>query len=66
LRWQLTIGHPHLNNNKPFTIEGASYVKAHDTVFFQQNYYDLGALIYQKTPLLGYLIGLLKKRIGKF
>lgn len=64
LLWRMEYAHPALQRGASQTLEGSSYLQFHDNkVVFQRDYYDMGAMLYEKLPLLGTIIGLVKKRL---
>lgn len=64
LLWRMEYAHPSLQRGADQTLEGSSYLQFRDDkVAFQRDYYDMGAMLYEKLPLLGTLIGLVKKRL---
>lgn len=64
LRWTLHFRHPRLNGNHPIHLDGCSHLKWTDRVYFHQDYFDAGALLYEHVPVLGGLIGWLKGRLS--
>jgi hypothetical protein len=69
LQWQMTLAHPSLNRGKRFHIEGISQL--HSTlqphgetrICLHRDYFDVGAMVYEHVPLLGRVIGALKRRL---
>lgn len=56
LRWQMSYAHPSLSRGKPLMLEGASFVEGDSKIDFHQDYYDLGAMVYQHIPVVGFAI----------
>lgn len=63
LRWQMRYSHPKLSSGNPLSLEGTSFIKFRDTVYFQQDFYDMNAMIYQHLPLVGSLTGFINNRL---
>ncbi|MTD26713.1 nuclear transport factor 2 family protein [Erwinia sorbitola] len=64
LLWRMEYAHPSLQRGADQTLEGSSYLQFRDNkVAFQRDYYDMGAMLYEKLPLLGSAINLIKKRL---
>ncbi|AXU95822.1 MAG TPA: nuclear transport factor 2 family protein [Erwinia persicina] len=64
LLWRMEYAHPSLQGGADQTLEGSSYLQFREgKVVFQRDYYDMGAMLYEKLPLLGSVIGLVKKRL---
>ena len=61
-QWVMTFSTKMLNGGKPFAVEGLSVIKfnAHGKVFFHRDYTDLGSMVYEKVPVLGSVIRLIK------
>jgi hypothetical protein len=63
--WQLNYAHPKLQRGAIITVPGISIVKYRESkIYFQQDYYDLGAMLYEHVPVLGRLIRALRKRLA--
>ena len=62
--WTLTMEHPRLNKGKRYEVNGTSFLKFDDKIYFHQDYFDGGQLIYERLPWVGYLIRLIKSRMG--
>lgn len=64
LLWRMEYAHPALQGGAHQTLEGSSYLQLRDgKVFFQRDYYDMGAMLYEKLPLLGTIVRRVKKRL---
>ena len=64
--WRMTLVTPRLNGGKPFSFDGASHlIFADDLVIYHRDYFDLGAMVYERLPLLGGLIRVLRRRVGE-
>ncbi|MDE1464578.1 nuclear transport factor 2 family protein [Spartinivicinus poritis] len=63
--WQLTYSHLKLNGNQPIQLNGISLVKflENGKAFYHQDYFDLGSMLYEHIPVLGYLVKKLKHNI---
>ncbi|WP_168426591.1 nuclear transport factor 2 family protein [Erwinia amylovora] len=64
LLWRMEYAHPRLQGGADQTLEGSSYLQLRDgKVVFQRDYYDMGAMIYEKLPLVGAAVRLVRKRL---
>ncbi|CCG86711.1 nuclear transport factor 2 family protein [Erwinia piriflorinigrans] len=64
LLWRMEYAHPALQGGAAQTLEGSSYLQLQDgKVIFQRDYYDMGAMLYEKLPLLGTIVRRVKKRL---
>ena len=66
LRWRMSFRHPRLNRGRTILVEGCSLLcwNAEGKVERHRDYFDAGALLYQHVPLLGTLIGWLRRRLS--
>ncbi|MEM8948374.1 MAG: nuclear transport factor 2 family protein [Pseudomonadota bacterium] len=63
--WTMSFEHAHLRGGKPIVVEGVSELSiADDKIVKQRDYYDMGAMIYENVPVLGYIVGGLRRRIA--
>jgi hypothetical protein len=64
LRWNMHYSHPAIRRGAGLTLEGTSLLQhKNDKVVYQQDYYDMGAMLYEHLPMMGGAIRLLKKRL---
>lgn len=64
LTWTMTYSHPKLNRGRHISVQGASHIRFKEKVYFHQDYFDGGALLYEHVPVLGSIIKQLKKRMA--
>lgn len=69
LRWDMQLRHRHLNSGRPITVNGLSQLQCTGTgaalrIQVHRDYFDLGQLLYEHVPLLGYLNRQLKQRLS--
>lgn len=62
--WTLTLRHPSLNGGKTFSLPGLSHLQGHERIHYHRDYYDLGAMLYEKVPVLGPVNRWLKRRLS--
>lgn len=63
IKWNMHFKHPKLGN-KTITVRGISQVQFDERIYFHEDVYDLGQLIYEHVPLLGFFVKGLKKRLA--
>ena len=63
LTWTMTYSHPRLKGGKLISVEGASEINFDGKINAHQDYFDGGDLLYEHVPVLGSVIGYLKKRM---
>ncbi|MGM0481665.1 MAG: nuclear transport factor 2 family protein [Pseudomonadota bacterium] len=64
LTWQMRFSHPKLADGIEIVLPGVSHLQFEDgKIREQQDYYDLGAMLYEHVPLVGYVIDKIKQRL---
>jgi len=61
ITWSMELSHPRLQGGRPFVVEGVSQLWFNEQIYWHRDYFDLGALLYERLPLLGGIIRWLKK-----
>ena len=57
LQWVMKLQHKKVAKNKEIVLEGASFIQFSDgKIQYHQDYYDLGALVYERLPILGTVV----------
>lgn len=65
LSWQMRFQHPKLSHGQDIFVDGVSRLHiAAGRVVEQQDFYDMGAMIYQQVPVLGAVVKSIKKRMA--
>lgn len=65
LRWTMSYRHPRLAGGELIAVEGCSHLLWRDAKVYQhRDYFDAGALLYEHLPVLGGVIGWLKRRLA--
>ena len=65
IRWVMTFLHPRLNGGNPVDVRGMTYIRWEgDKIVAHEDVFDIGAMFYENVPLLGRLIGGLRKRLS--
>ncbi len=62
--WLVSYNKAALMRDKAITLRGTTQIRFTDRIFYQENFYDLGAMIYQHIPLLGWAVRFVNKRNG--
>lgn len=63
LVWDMYFAHPAIRRGADLSLPGTTILTLDKGVSFQQDYYDLGAMLYEHLPLLGMGIQAVKKRL---
>lgn len=61
--WEMTLVHRRLRPGQPVTIRGASYLEFGERITVHRDYFDLGALIYERVPVLGVAVKAIRNRL---
>ncbi len=67
VHWRMHLQHPRLNKGRRFSVDGVSLLQFNlqGLVCRQRDYFDLGALLYERLPLLGSVTRRLKRQLGR-
>lgn len=68
LVWTMAFNHRKLARGRPLQIEGVSrleYDAQLERITMQQDYYDMGAMIYAHVPVLGQAVKMINQRISQ-
>ena len=63
-RWQMTYNHPSLSSGKPLILVGGSMIRFSNRITYQEDFYDLGQMVYQHIPVLGWAVKKVKARLA--
>lgn len=63
LFWNMHYQHKKLNNGRPLVLAGNSHLRYQERVLYHRDYFDVGAMLYEHLPLIGFAIGKVKKRL---
>ncbi|MDG2090475.1 MAG: nuclear transport factor 2 family protein [Gammaproteobacteria bacterium] len=63
LSWEMTFAHKSLNGGQAILVRGMSLIKFTSKVYYHEDSYDLGALVYEHVPLFGKITKFLKSRM---
>lgn len=63
LTWTMHLEHPRLCGGRRFDLSGASHLRFDGKIRYHRDYFDVGALLYERLLLLGPLLRLVKSRM---
>ena len=63
LKWILHFRHPKLGT-RPISVRGVSQLGLGESIEFHEDFYDVGAMLYEQLPLLGNLTRWLRLRLA--
>jgi len=64
ITWNMHFQHPSIANGKLTTLRGMSFIKYNEKVYFHEDAYDLGAMLYEHLPIIGKLTSWVKRRLS--
>ena len=65
ISWLMHFRHPSLGGGKLISVRGITQIRFTDRVYYHEDFYDHGAMIYQHVPMLGGIIRFINQRIGR-
>lgn len=65
VRWRMYLQHPKLNGGEEIEVKGATFIEFdNERITYQEDYYDLGAMLYEHIALLGTTVRYVKNRLS--
>ena len=62
--WVMHLTSDRLNQGRPVDVEGISHLQLDESrIFYHRDYFDLGAMIYERVPVLSWCINGIKNRL---
>ena len=63
LNWEMRFKHRKLNDGNEIVLRGVSHLEFGEKIVYHEDFYDLGAMIYEHTPIFGRVVTWLKRKI---
>lgn len=63
LSWELEYSHPRVGGGSPRRLRGTTQIRFTSRVYYQEDSFDLDALLYRGRPVLGRLTALTRRRL---
>ena len=63
LKWIMHFRHPKLGN-KMIDVRGVSHLSWQEKISFHEDFYDMGAMLYERVPVIGNLTRWLRLRLA--
>lgn len=63
-QWQMHYSHSSLAQGKPLTLAGGTLIKFNSHIIYHEDFYDMGAMVYQHIPILGWAVKKINMRIA--
>ncbi|MEX1198989.1 MAG: nuclear transport factor 2 family protein [Pseudohongiellaceae bacterium] len=64
IAWNMTLSHPRLDGGREIQVRGITMIRFSDRIYYQEDFYDLGNMLYQHVPVLGRIIRHIKGRLA--
>lgn len=64
-KWKMFYRHPKIKRNAPLHITGVSLIGYTEKIHSHEDFYDMGAMIYEHVPVLGMVIRKVKTALAK-
>lgn len=62
-QWRMHYSNPKLSGGKKLTLSGGTLIKFKTQIVYHEDFYDMGAMIYQHLPLLGWVVKNINRRM---
>jgi hypothetical protein len=62
-QWQMQYSHKRIYKGKLLVLSGGSLIKFSDKIYYHEDFYDMGAMLYQHIPIIGWLIRKINARM---
>jgi len=64
ISWNMHFCHPSLKRGQPQQLRGMTRIGFDSKIYHHEDFYDLGAMIYEHVPIIGGITRLIKRRLG--
>ncbi|CAH0991226.1 hypothetical protein SIN8267_01328 [Sinobacterium norvegicum] len=64
IKWRMHYHHPKISA-QPQTLKGISHLHFDQKITFHEDVYDMGSMVYEHLPIIGRIIGYIKRRIAR-
>ena len=65
ITWVATYRHGALDGGRTLTLRGTTQIRFTDRIFYHEDFFDVGAMVYQHLPVLGTVVGYINGRIRR-
>ena len=62
--WQMTFCHKKLAGGKPVQVRGITLIRFTDRIYYHEDFFDVGAMLYQHVPVLGSVVRYINNRLS--
>jgi len=65
INWVATYRHAALQGGRTLELRGTTQIRFTDRIYHQEDFFDVGAMVYQHLPLLGPVVRYINRRISR-
>lgn len=66
IKWDMNYAHPKIGGGKLLTVRGVSQIEFDERgIFYHEDFYDVGAMLYEHVPVIGLAVRWLKQRLAR-
>ncbi|WP_237056975.1 nuclear transport factor 2 family protein [Microbulbifer sediminum] len=65
LPWVMHYAHHSLNGGRPLQLRGCSLLRFGKRIHYHEDFYDVGAMVYERVPVVGALVRGIKARMAR-
>lgn len=64
LNWEMRYRHQKISKGKEILVRGISHIEFGDNIVYHEDFYDMGAMLYEYIPIVGGSVRWLKKQLN--
>jgi hypothetical protein len=64
IKWNMYFRHPKLAAGKLLKVRGVSQINFAERIYYHEDFYDMGAMVYEHVPVIGGVTRRLKRRLA--
>jgi len=65
ITWVASYRHGALGGGRTLELRGTTQIRFTDRIFYQEDFFDVGAMVYQHLPVLGPIVRYINRRISR-
>jgi hypothetical protein len=65
ITWIARYRHDALDGGRTLQLRGTTQIRFTDRIYYQEDFFDVGAMVYQHLPLLGPVVRYINRRISR-
>ncbi len=62
-QWIMYYSHPRLRGGEKLTLHGGTLIKFNSSIYYHEDFYDMGAMVYQHIPVVGWIVKKINERL---